>query len=306
MITTSPNFETPSSYFMSVALPYSFPKAPSAEPDSSLPREVQISQNLTLDKECVKVTPVQVSEPYVKTYSNTNTPEQIPIHIEDPLDDILADSHKEILEYSLDLPYLKVDARSAELPKAAQKGSGNQLLVRKRSRAILEHVSQRNLDNAANVSVYTGMNKTPTRTSMRILSLKKSKTNMRESSPTSDSKKTFQRNISFHKNDMKSSEPEETDLSISDPLACHAENIMRMAMDSTMFGSFCNNSFSSTFSNLADDSVVGKKYPDVLTESDKSMTESLQKPTSLLAKQRAQKIEISAEELREAVSESIR
>lgn len=39
-----------------------------------------------------------------------------------------------------------------------------------------------------------------------------------------------------------------------DALACHADNIMRMAMDSTMMSSF-NQSFSSSFSNMNEDSA---------------------------------------------------
>lgn len=287
---------------MSLALPYSFPKAPSTEPDSLLPRETQIAQNLTLDQEWHKVSPVQVNEPYVKTFSNANTPETIPI-IDDPLDDILAESQREISEYNLDLPYNLVTAKSQELPKMPLR-SGSQLLIRKRSRNVLEHLSQRSLDNASN-TVYHGLNKTPTRNSMRILSLKKSKGNLGEFTADTKNfteKSIMQRRISARlENGEKLAEFE--DDSVSDPLACHAENIMRMAMDSTMF-SFGNNSFSLTFSNLADDLVLGKKYPDIL-EADKSLGEA-QRPVSMLATKKAQKIEISAEELEEAVNEEIR
>lgn len=287
---------------MSLALPYSFPKAPSTEPDSLLPRETQISQNLTLDREWHKVSPVQVSEPYVKTFSNANTPETIPV-IDDPLDDILADSQREISEYNLDLPYNMVTAKSQELPKMPLR-SGSQLLIRKRSRKVLENLSQRSLDNASN-TVYHGLNKTPTRNSMRILSLKKSKGNLGEISPDTRNfteKSIMQRKISARFENVEKLAEFEDD-NVSDPLACHAENIMRMAMDTTMF-SFGNNSFSLTFSNLADDLVLGKKYPDIL-EADKSLGET-QKPVSMLATKKAQKIEISAEELEEAVSEEIR
>lgn len=290
---------------MSLALPYSFPKAPSEEPDPNLPREVQVSNNLEIGRQWTKVSPVAVSEPYVKVYSNSNTPESIVIPVNDPLDDILAASHREILEYSLDLPYSQT--KTHDVPKIPQKNAAPQLLIRKRSRKVLELVEQRLLDNTTNIPVFSGM-KTPTRNSIRIpSSTKKPKAGFRESTPTSDSKNLLQRKLSLHRADLKAFDIDDADKSIYDPLACHADNIMRMAMDSTMLGSFCNNSFSSNFSNLAEDSILGGKYHDILSESERSMTEMGHKaPSSLLAKQRAQKIEISAEELENAVNGSLR
>lgn len=293
---------------MSLSLPYSFPKAPSEEPDFLLPREVQVSRNLDIGKEWVQVSPVQVSEPYVKAFAHSNIAESLAIPLKNPLDDILAESQQEIMEYSLDLPYLKIVTTTVGLPKATSKNTSIQLLNRKRSRMILELMDQRQLDNTSNACVYSGI-KTPTRTPVRVLSTssKKPKAGLRESTPTSESKDSIQLKSSLQKSDFKLSDSDDADGSINDPLACHAENIMRMAMDSTMLGSFCNNSFLSNFSNLAEDSVLGRKYPDILSDSDRSISELGQRaPTSLLAKQRAQKIEISAEELQEAVNDSIR
>lgn len=74
----------------------------------------------------------------------------------------------------------------------------------------------------------------------------------------------------------------------SDPLACHADNIMRMAMDTTMLGSFYNNSFSSNYSNM-DDSMMKR---DGLGPS--------------LRLENAPKVEISAEDLEEAINSPFR
>lgn len=47
-----------------------------------------------------------------------------------------------------------------------------------------------------------------------------------------------------------------------DHLACHADNIMRMAVDSTMLGSTFNSSFSSSFSNSFTNENTGKDFFD--------------------------------------------
>lgn len=92
------------------------------------------------------------------------------------------------------------------------------------------------------------------------------------------------------------------DYSDYDHLACHADNIMRMAVDSTMLGSSFNSTFSNTFAN---DSVLGgqKNYPDFFDDEDydRSVLESL-KPKWTLAKLKATRIEINAEDLHAAVN----
>lgn len=64
---------------------------------------------------------------------------------------------------------------------------------------------------------------------------------------------------------------EDHDDSDYDHLACHADNIMRMAVDSTMLGSTFNSSFSSSFSNSFDH--TGKDFFD--KEAKKSILEGL-------------------------------
>lgn len=77
----------------------------------------------------------------------------------------------------------------------------------------------------------------------------------------------------------------------SDHLACHAHNILRMAVDSTMLGSTFNSSFSSV-----NDSLYGRR--DFLDEDlDKSILEIKAKQTNLLQKNKAKRIEINADDL---------
>lgn len=280
---------------MPLILPYSFPKAVSEEPDSGLSKEAQVSKNLELDRHWVEVSPKQTTEPYVKTFRNTKIPESMILRGDNPVDDVLAESHQEISRYTVQLPYSK----APESTNMNSRATNSLLLSRKRSRNVLEPISQRQLDSSTNVAVYSGKSKTPTRNPIRVLSLSLKKPNLHESSPASERAIVKQIFVRSEK------DGDDANKSMGDPLACHAENIMRMAMDSTMLGSFYNNSFSSTFSNLADDSVLGKKYPDILGESEKSITEH--RPAApLLAKLRAQKVEISAADLQEAVNGDIR
>lgn len=94
-----------------------------------------------------------------------------------------------------------------------------------------------------------------------------------------------------------------------DHLACHAGNIMRMAVDSTMLGSSYNDSFSPTFNNTfgGNDSILGlhnrKRYNDFFEEdADRSLIESMKSRwNNGLNKLKAKKIDINADELKQAV-----
>lgn len=58
-----------------------------------------------------------------------------------------------------------------------------------------------------------------------------------------------------------------------DHLACHADNIMKLAVDSTMLGSTFNSSISSSFSNTFNESMSGKDFFD--KEAKQSILEEL-------------------------------
>lgn len=291
---------------MSLTLPYSFPRAASEEPEPALSRDAFISRNLEFDREPVKVQPKVAHEPYVKTFnlSNSNTPESFVIPGDDPIDDILKESQHLIANFDICLPYSDMTPSPKKQPSPRKAGTAT--LERKRSRAVLERIDHK----LANNSVSNSPTKTPTHQSTRNLqpnsSSKKPKAD--RLSPSAEQKLFGQRKLSFS---LKAAAPKSSladssfaEHSVVDPLACHADNIMRMAMDSTMLESFCNNSISSNFSNLLDDSIVGKRPPEIYE--DKSISEHTKKPTSVLDPQRARKVEISAEDLENAVNNPFR
>lgn len=242
----------------SLALPYTFPRAPSVDPEAqkSFSRDAQVNRDLEIDVNFSETKPRVVREPYVKDFKSTdNSPESIILPQDNPLDDILGASQQAIEAYILDMPYTKMFTPPE--PKTPE-------LTKKRSRKILEAIPYEKKDNQGEYRA-SKSRKTP----VKVKDL---------------------RNVA----DQAKSSGENVDTSTQDPLACHAENIMRMAMDSTMMSSF-NNSFSSTFSNLHEDSILGKRYH--------NKDNSLIGRAPVLDKQRSTLVEISALDLEQAVSE---
>lgn len=88
-----------------------------------------------------------------------------------------------------------------------------------------------------------------------------------------------------------------------DELACHADNILRMAVDSTMLGSSYNASLSSNYSVGPNDSMNGilsrKKNMEVFDDNDpeRSLLEIKKAKWGQLSREKATKIEINAEDL---------
>lgn len=289
----------------SLLLPYRFPRAPSEEPENcNLGRDAQIGRDLEIERSPAKVGPVLVHEPYVKTFCRSSSPESMVVSF-DPLDDILQESKLQIDAYVVDMPYTKIfETKQAPAtprkPRSAEQASS---VGKKRTWNVLDNVDQNQLENVGNVSI--GGIKTPTLNS--VFHLKPSSAS-KKAKATPDLKSLRNKQSFSLKNSVLKSETarnEEADLSY-DPLACHAENIMRMAMDSTMLGSF-NNSFNSTFSNLGEDSILGKRAGELHGDDpEKSLIETMKKRwPGMLDKQRATKIEISADDLQNAVNEPI-
>lgn len=241
----------------SLALPYTFPRAPSVDPEAqSFSRDAQVNRDLEIDVTFSETKPQVVREPYVKDYKSTdNSPESIILPQDNPLDDSLGASQQAIEAYILDMPYTKMFTPPE--PKTPP-------LTKKRSRKILEAIPHGKKDNHGEDRA-SKSRKTP----VKAKGLKNGEDHAKRSG-------------------------EDVDTSTQDPLACHAENIMRMAMDSTMMSSF-NNSFSSTFSNLHEDSILGKK--------NHNKDNSLIGRAPVLDKQRSTLVEISALDLERAVSE---
>lgn len=286
-----------------MAISYSYPKPLSGDTSSKLTRDEILNKDLELTLERVMPSPKQIYDPFVKQY-NRNCPssESLSIPLNGPIDDIFRESQQRMDVHTISFPCN--DHEEHKLISSLEETSSTTTNNNKRkAQSIMEPMEQTQTDKRSSDPFYYGEVKTPTKKSHRGLDTSSTKTkrsSMKQSTPVAGTEDITTRKSRSAVDESR--DPSEEDVS-QDPLACHAGNIMRMAMDSTMMDSFCNHSFSSTFSNLIEESVLGKNNAD----GDDSVLERLKSwPKSSLDPKRAKKIEISAEELHSAINEPIR
>lgn len=255
---------------MQLTPPYEFPKPVKEDAARyALSREALIAKNLELN--ILPRNKAQlVFSPYEKPYaSNSSTPESL-LSV-GPIDDLLQQGSIKLDKCAPVMPYDSYEEEKPPCTPEKRQKSPERGLSAKKSRSVLRDIHTQ-------VEKQGNFMESPKKFVIREpKELKKHNEDNESKSPTRHRAKD-----------------EDT---TSDPLACHAENIMRMAMDSTMLGSF-NHSFSSTFSNLADESI---RRDD---DADRSALELMKKrwPASLLDKLRAKRVEISADDLSNAVA----
>lgn len=252
-------------------------------------KETNISKNLKLGNNSYIEPPKRLKYSIGKVFGDKL--------MNNPLQDILLDHKQKISHYQLSLPFSK--------PKESAKNSISKDRTKKRIRQPKYEVDKENVCS-------TPISK---RQQMPSPSVTKSKrTNITLSTPVttlglmnenkiniSDSR---QKKMTNKKLGKKRNKEKNTDY---DNLACHADNIMRMAVDSTMLGS----TFSFSFSNTFNDSTVmlskKKGEYDIYNEDDegdRSVLEILRsKRKNGLNKLKAFKIDINAEDLQAAVND---
>lgn len=187
--------------------------------------------------------------------------------MENPLDDILAFSRKQLLAHELQLPLGKEDPQQEA---ASEVQSGHTGVLKTALKGAL-------------------INDRPGSPKMHIPSF------LPDPELQNQSPENLAQNNQKQLANMSLSDKNDTN---SDPLACHANKIMRMAMDTTMIESFCNSSISLNFLNL--DESIHK-----LAEGGKQSRPQNKRGT-LLDYQRAARVEISAADLEDAISNPIR
>lgn len=223
----------------------------------------------------------------------------------DPLDGLLFESAQLIEGFKLELPY----TRETVVKKVAKQETKKARSSRKRSMSIDEAevsyaMEEGDYDQS---SIYN--TSIPNKMIFFSPAPKKQASLLLQSTPVSMLKEAHSKKllkmekatiIPIKEHKVAESTADDSDF---DPLACHAENIMRMAVDSTMMGSSFSLSFSSTFAN---DSMSKKKYPDFFTDDpESSVIEGLKTKwgKKSLVTLRAAKIEINAADLQAAVEE---
>lgn len=269
--------------------------------------------NLKLDELPQASQPSYLQEPITKTFGTSLQQGKT-----DPMKSILADSQKILEKYKLqsyskskeqqELPEVNTP-RKQEISPSPEPNSIGRGIKRSRERkpdAIPEPIAVktpiRNKPNFSSPSpkrhpspsVLATKESTPV--SFKVTNLNKQKfiklSNREQAPEKPKTKKLSIRN-----------ELDVEDDSEYDNLACHADNILRMAVDSTMLGSFYNNSFSFSFSNIAneDSFLSARKRDDILNDDANNSLLGLHGKKLGLNKLRATKIEINEDDLRRAI-----
>lgn len=324
----------------SVNLGYNFPSIDESDTEFAghLPRDILLNKNLKLEEIPLEKDPYYSKSPITKFYDAKVSNDGIN---DSPLYQILAKNQKYVKQYQLELPFTRSAAEYSETTSNTKQDIDTESINRgvKRPRQTRdENVREINDNQTQPSSIYK--TPIPNKTiffSSSASSKKKNSTDLLQSTPVSDigeklgkKSNTLLAKLKALKMDkaeflnlpIKSStdkvttirhdtaQEESTEMvSDYDHLACHANNIMRMAVDSTMLGSSYNESFSPGFNNTfgGNDSILGllsrKRYNDFFDdEADKSLIESM-KPrwNSGLDRMKTKIVDINAEELQQAV-----
>ncbi|KAM9909197.1 hypothetical protein OXX69_005663 [Metschnikowia pulcherrima] len=256
----------------------------------ALSKEAEVNKNLDIGDLPPKPIPKRTN---ISIFSSVEDPgsesgDDLLPPFADPLEDILAKSQAQIRQYQFQLPSERLKKESQAITISAEH-SQNEAFAQKQQHLFKQidlSPKKHTYEKYAQQGAFSnGLSHVPKLTAEEV-----------------DLRAETAQNKAFSgahgpKTCISDAQPDEsiTDIankSITDPLACHAENIMRMAMDSTMLNSFCNDTISSSFSNVLDESLA-KTDGDSLTEENK--------PVSSLNFSAAAKIEISAQDLEMAV-----
>ncbi|CUM50542.1 uncharacterized protein AC631_04645 [Debaryomyces fabryi] len=324
----------------SVNLGYNFPSIDESDLEfaSHLPRDVLLNKNLKLEGLPKVKEPYYSRNPISKCFDAKESNDGVN---DSPLYELLAKNQEYLKHYQLELTFSRspnnVSKDSHNIKQDNDLGQKNRGIKRSRQ-TIEENASETNATQAQPSSIYK--TPIPNKTiffSSSASSKKKNTTNLLQSTPVSDmgeasgkkpnillaKLKAFKmdkaeflnlpiKSVTEKTTAIRHDNADEESMEMTsdyDHLACHAGNIMRMAVDSTMLGSSYNESFSPTFNNTfgGNDSILGlqsrKRYNDFFDdEADKSLIESMKSRwNSGLNRMKAKVIDINADELQQAV-----
>lgn len=257
---------------MSLASPYVYPR-PLADYAKSLKRNSSDPHSI-LAQEFAANSPKMIKVPYVKKIAPTS--QYLPLGMANPLDDILAYSRKQILSYEMKLPFGSNDHLEGPLDSSVE----SETRTPSDLRSPLSPCFDTKFSSEPSVR---STPVSPSSVDLTVPSFLQPPTDQFTYQPGYDGK-------------LPETEVEDKD---QDPLACHANNIVRMAMDTTMMGSFCNSSISLNFLNLVDESI--HKLAD---GGERSRIGP--KKGGFLNLLKATKVEISAADLEDAINNPIR
>lgn len=318
--------------YHNVSLAYSFPAYKEEAKLKGVPRDANLTKNLSFDTKSFSSSHWFTGDPLTKKFKKEDLTSASPV---DPLDGILAESRQAMSLYVVSLPYAdkpknqdqKKKESTPRTPSKVSKPTAVPLSAsKKRIRQDLGETSPAYPQHSGINKSSTNRTPIPNKTIFFSPSgsAKKQASNVTQSTPISvlkEAQLNFRKsnqNLNRHLKTVGAEKAEKAEVvkqqdavddSDYDHLACHADNILRMAVDSTMLGSSFNGSFSSTFfAGGADDSIAALTRKDDIfhdDDADKSLLEGLKNRwnSRTLAKLRATKIEINADDLNKAVND---
>lgn len=263
---------------------YNYP-SPTKTTSASL-KEKETQRNLDIGILPPFPEPQAMAEPFSNQIAQHKSisQETLSIPVQDPLDDILSESQTHIRKYKVQLPSQQSPAQS-EINRTEKHTNPETILGHSPEKAGNSH-NINYVPNTNDGSDYPKIHQQKTPLVPVIGPRRLSFGQISSTTPVSD---TLEETVANKTN--------------TDPLACHAENIMRMAMDSTMLGSFCNETISSSFSNILDESFLAKLEEKSFSEESEGGNKQ---KNNLLAFLKATKIDISAQDLEMAINDPLR
>lgn len=320
---------------VSDCLYYSFPTKEESEVDQyqHISLDTLLSENLRIKNIPKQRPPVISNKPIFKVFkSNSNGTSS---H-KSALEEIFEDCQRKMLEYELKLPFTDLAETKSVLREHREENALKNLDISKKSRKLREEIRYQPLSSIVKVECNTPQLNKTIFFSSNIVTDTRAPEEVQYALPTSSPKSDLHRASTpvsrklqkidrygiletslknppfemYNENKLEYEASHSCDTEY-DPLACHAGNIMRMAVDSTMLGSSYNESFPSSYGNTfaGDESTPSKgarrKDYDA-NQDDKSLIECLKGSwNSRLLKEKAVKIDINENDLNEAIRSEV-
>ncbi|KAL7665710.1 hypothetical protein ABC855_g1303 [[Candida] zeylanoides] len=299
-------------------LGYRFPQPlkmtiPTTQPRS---RESLLMETLAIDSPVSPIAPDYLNMAITRSFRTDMTTASLP----DPLEEIIATSKQLIGEYQLGLRFGVVSATAKEAtPPSADTVWDTPTRGTKRTRDVQPQDRDTNTSFYANTPISAKapgfpssagnrkQNVTPALSKKPSLQrlLKTDFASLSEYKDTSATVPLASTPVKGTSTTAASASTEDAVESSYDQLACHADNILRMAVDSTMLGSSYNTSLLSNYSLGPNDSMNGIMARGAHHgDPDRSLLELKRARRSMLSIEKATKFEINADDIKEILGDA--
>lgn len=279
-------------------------------------RESLLMETLTIDSPVLPMAPDYLNMAITRSFRTSMNTASLP----DPLEEIITTSKQLIGEYQLGLRFGIASATAkAATPRLADAVWDTPTRGTKRTRDVQPQDRDATTSFYANTPISTKAPGFPSLSGNRKQTLTPAilkkpslqrllKTDFASLSEYKDTSATEPLASTPVKGTLNSAAPASTEdvaESSYDQLACHADNILRMAVDSTMLGSSYNTSLLSNYSLGPNDSMNGVMARGAHHgDPDRSLLELKRARRSMLSIEKAAKFEINADDIKEILGDA--